>query len=130
MTALATSEGVRTPSISATPPARFLGPCTQQESSCTTPSAFGRPPYPTLSSSGSSSTMLTPAMSASSTSEPPVIIANAVSRQVFVPPFLNLLPLLEEMTTGLTLFGVIIVGACANNVPGTAAAAAAAAPVV
>ena len=24
--------------------ARFFGPCMQQESSCTTPSAFGRPP--------------------------------------------------------------------------------------
>ena len=55
--------------------------------------------------------MLTPAIRASSTSAPPVIIANAVSTQVFAPPFLNLLPLLDETTTGLTLFGVIIVGA-------------------
>ena len=40
----ATSDGVRTPSRAATPPARFLGPCMQHESSCTTPSAFGSPP--------------------------------------------------------------------------------------
>ena len=37
-------EGVRTPSIPATPPARFFGPCMQHESSCTTPSALGNPP--------------------------------------------------------------------------------------
>ena len=48
------------------------------------------------SSVGSSSTMLTPATRASSTSAPLVIIANAVSTQVFAPPFLNLLPLLED----------------------------------
>ena len=37
-------DGVRTPSRPATPPARFFGPCMQQESSCTTPSALGSPP--------------------------------------------------------------------------------------
>ena len=41
-----------------------------------------------------------------------------------MPPFLNLLPLLTETTTGLTLFGVIIVGAWPNSVEGIAAAAA------
>ncbi len=43
-TAWATFEGVRTPSMAATPPAHLLGPCMQQESSCTTPSALGSPP--------------------------------------------------------------------------------------
>src|SRR5215208_6393968 len=66
--------------------------------------------------------MLTPAMRASRTSEPPVIIAKAVSTQVLLPPFLNLLPLFEETTTGLTLLGVIIVGACPKRVAGMAAA--------
>ncbi len=36
-TAWATLEGVRTPSIAATPPAHLRGPCMQHESSCTTP---------------------------------------------------------------------------------------------
>src|SRR6185295_406446 len=68
--------------------------------------------------------MLTPATRASRTSAPPVIIAKAVSTQVLLPPFLNLLPLLDETTTGLTLFGVIIVGDCPKSVEGIAAAAA------
>ena len=46
--------------------------------------------------------MFTPAISASSTSVPSVIIAKAFSTQVFSPPFLNLLPLADAMTTGLT----------------------------
>src|SRR3954464_15779919 len=74
--------------------------------------------------------MLTPAMRASRTSAPPVIIANAVSTQVLDPPFLNLWPLLEATTTGLTLFGVITVGDWRNRVLGIAAAAAPAAAVV
>src|SRR5207342_1556636 len=74
--------------------------------------------------------MLTPAMRASSTSAPPVIIEKAVSTQVLVPPFLYLLPLLAETTIGLTLFGVIMVGAWPKRVAGTDAAAAAAAVVV
>ncbi len=41
---VAAIEGVRTPSIAATPPACLRGPCMQQESSCTMPSAFGVPP--------------------------------------------------------------------------------------
>ncbi len=43
-TALATRDGVRTPSIPATPPAHLRGPCIRHESSWTTPSALGRPP--------------------------------------------------------------------------------------
>src|SRR3954466_11233559 len=74
--------------------------------------------------------MFTPAISASSTSDPPVIIWNAFSTQVCGPPFLNLLPLLEAITTGFTLFPVITLGAWPNNVLGPAAAAAAAAAVV
>src|SRR5436190_16867325 len=62
--------------------------------------------------------MLTPAISASSTSEPPVIIWNALATQVWFPPLVNLLPLAEEMTTGLTLFGVITVGPCPELVEG------------
>src|SRR5262245_55791646 len=67
--------------------------------------------------------MLTPAMRASSTSDPDVIMPNAVSTQVFVPPFLYRLPLFDATTTGLTLLGVMTVGACAKS--GFAAAAAA-----
>ena len=37
-------EGVRTPSRAPTAPARFFGPCIHDESSCTMPSAFGKPP--------------------------------------------------------------------------------------
>ena len=88
MTAFATSDGVLTPSRHATPPARFFGPCMQQESSWTTPSAFGRPPNPTLVSVGSSSQRLTPAIRASSTSDPPVIRLNAFATPVMSPPFL------------------------------------------
>src|SRR6266700_848385 len=73
--------------------------------------------------------MFTPAIRASSTSAPSVINWKAFSTQVCVPPFLNLLPLFEATTTGFTLFGVIIVGACPRSVFGIAAAAAAAAVV-
>src|SRR4051812_16966044 len=66
--------------------------------------------------------MLTPAMSASRTSVPPVIIENAFSTAVLSPPFLNLFPLAEAMTTGCTLF-LIIVGPCAPNAGAAAAAA-------
>src|SRR5438128_1045269 len=95
----------------ATAPARFFGPCMPDESSCTTPSALGIPPYPTLLSSGSSSTILTPAMTESSTSAPDVIISNAFCTHVRLPPFLNRFPFAEEMTTGLTSAGIRIVGA-------------------
>src|SRR5215831_16040698 len=67
--------------------------------------------------------MLTPAMRASSTSAPAVIMPNAVSTQVLLPPFLKRLPLEEETTTGLTPFDVIIVGACANRAFGMEAPA-------
>src|SRR5687768_14738869 len=54
--------------------------------------------------------MLTPAMSASSTSEPLVIIVNAFCTAVIVPPFLNRLPLADEITRGLTVLCVRITG--------------------
>ena len=54
--------------------------------------------------------MLTPAMSASSTSSPFIIISNAVSTHVFVPPFLNWWPLPEAMTTGRVLPCTITAG--------------------
>src|SRR5262249_1685809 len=104
-----------------------------EASSCTTPSAFGRPPYPTLVSSGSSSTMLTPAVSASSTSDPAVIIWKALSTQVAGPPFLKRFPLAEGMTTGLIVL-VMAASACPDSLesargsPSSASGAAAAIP--
>src|SRR5438128_10021680 len=74
--------------------------------------------------------MFTPAIRASSTSEPPVIIENAFSTPVCVPPFLNLLPFDDAITTGLTLFGVITVGAWPNSGLDADAAATPAAVVV
>src|SRR4029077_9067379 len=124
MTALATSEGVRTPSIAATAPARFFGPCMQEASSCTTPSAFGRPLQPTPVWFGSSSTIETPATSASRTSAPSVIILNALATQVMPASSFDRLPLLDATTHGLTLFGVIIVGACPKRGVDMAVAAA------
>src|SRR5260370_15622586 len=67
------------------------------------PSPFGRPPYPTLVSRGSSSTIFTPAITASSVSPPPLINSMALAQQL-TPP-LNALAL--DTTTG---FG----GACAT----------------
>src|SRR2546429_1607413 len=54
--------------------------------------------------------MFTPAMTASSTSSPRVIIEKAFCTQVRLPPFLNLFPLADEMTRGLTAAGISIVG--------------------
>src|SRR5207253_8923186 len=54
--------------------------------------------------------MFTPAMTASSTSSPCVIIEKALCTQVRLPPFLNLFPLADEMTKGLTAAGISIVG--------------------
>src|SRR5687767_5931243 len=51
-------------------------------------------------------------MSASSTSAPCIIVANAVSTQVLLPPFLYLCPLPDAMTTGLGRFCVRTAGAC------------------
>src|SRR4029079_1667283 len=65
--------------------------------------------------------MLTPAISASRTSAPCIIRANAVSTQVLSPPFLYLWPLPDAMTTGLGRFCVIMVGDAPNA--GLAAAA-------
>src|SRR5438876_10167886 len=64
--------------------------------------------------------MLTPAISASRTSVPSdVIIANAFSTPVIVPPFLNRLPFADETTTGFAGPRMMTVGPCAR----TAAAA-------
>src|SRR5690349_20809767 len=98
-------------------------------SSCTTPSAFGNPLQPTPVWFGSSSTIATPATSASRTSAPSVIILNAFATQVTPCSSFDRLPFEEATTHGCTLLGVIIVGAWPNTVVGTAAAAAAA-PVV
>src|SRR5215471_3857764 len=46
--------------------------------------------------------MFTPAMSASSRSAPCVRRANASATHVLGPPFLNLLPLADEITIGFT----------------------------
>src|SRR5262245_59416263 len=43
-TSLATSLGVLIPSRAATAPARLVGPCMHEASSCTTPSSLGSPP--------------------------------------------------------------------------------------
>src|SRR6476619_7716686 len=118
ITSCATFDGVRTPSIAATPPARFFGPCMQHESSWTTPSAFGSPLQPTPVWFGSSSTMDTPATSASSTSAPEVIILKALATQVTPSASLDRLPFPEATTQGLTLFGVIMVGPCPELVEG------------
>ena len=73
--------------------------------------------------------MLTPAISASSTSAPLVIIAKAVSTQVLAPPFLNWWPLSEAITRGLAR-PFVIAGACAAvAVRAAAAASPAAVPV-
>src|SRR5882724_7665031 len=82
----------------------------QEESSCTTPSALGKPPYPTLSSSGSSSTIFTPAITASSTSAPWAIIVNAFCTAVTSPPFLKRLPFADETTIGLTALCTMMFG--------------------
>ncbi len=72
--------------------------------------------------------MFTPAISASSTSPPDTIIANAFSTHVCVPPFLNWCPFAEETTRGLALFGASTVGAWPNTAAGETEAAATAAP--
>src|SRR5690348_10909751 len=76
-TSFATSEGVLIPSSAPTAPARLVGPCMHDASSCTTPSAFGSPPYATESSFGSSSWIFTPSMAASSVSAPCISMSNA-----------------------------------------------------
>src|ERR1019366_2096172 len=68
----------------------------QLASSSTTPSSLGRPPYPTLVSRESSSTIFTPAIAASSVSLPPWISSIALAQQLMPP--LNALAL--DTTTG------------------------------
>src|ERR1700688_3595120 len=72
--------------------------------------------------------MLTPAISASSTSDPWTIMAQAFCTQVTSPPFLNLLPLAEEITTGLAAGDAITAGASPNSERGAAAASPVPAP--
>src|SRR5690348_9004512 len=59
----------------------------QLASSSTTPSSFGSPPYPTLLSRGSSSTMFTPAITASRVSPPPFITSTALLHALIPPLF-------------------------------------------
>src|SRR5215204_3291464 len=54
--------------------------------------------------------MFTPAIRASKTSAPSVIIVNAFCTAVTVPPFLNRLPFAEETTSGLTALWLRIMG--------------------
>ena len=65
-----------------TAPALRVGPCIKEASSSTTPSSFGRPPYPTELSFGSSSTMFTPATTASSVSLPAFSICMARAQAI------------------------------------------------
>src|SRR5438270_5117856 len=66
--------------------------------------------------------MFTPAIKASSTSAPScVIIVNAFWTHVMSPPFLNLFPLAEATTTGLTVLELITVGACPKSARGVTA---------
>src|SRR2546428_13044273 len=66
--------------------------------------------------------MFTPAINASSTSAPAcVIMVKAFCTHVRSPPFLNLLPLADAITTGLIDFEFIIVGACAKRARGATA---------
>ena len=76
-----------------TAPARRVGPCMHDASSCTTPSSLGKPPSPTDWSSGSSSVMLTPAMMASSVSA----FWRVIMSYAFATPRM---PLAEEITIG------------------------------
>ena len=61
--------------LAATDPARLVGPCMHEASSCTTPSSLGNPPSPTDWSLGSRSTTLTPETIASSVSPPRAIMS-------------------------------------------------------
>jgi hypothetical protein len=68
--------------------------------------------------------MFTPAMSASSTSAPPeVIIVKAFWTQVMSPPFLNLLPFADAITTGLADLELVTLGACPKSARGVTARA-------
>src|SRR6478672_6279927 len=66
--------------------------------------------------------MFTPAINASSTSAfPLVIMVNAFCTHVMSPPFLNLFPFADEITTGLADFELITVGACPKSARGVTA---------
>src|SRR5262245_17797627 len=72
--------------------------------------------------------MLTPSIRASRTSLPSIIRVYAFSTQVTLPPFLNQLPLADEITTAWTGPGTLTAGARPNRPFGAAAAAPAATP--
>ena len=72
--------------------------------------------------------MFTPAISASSTSPPPVIWVNAFSTQVTFPPFLYQLPFIEAITTGSAAAERRTAGASSARGSGAAATSPAAAP--
>src|SRR5262245_59712601 len=73
--------------------------------------------------------MLTPSMSASSTSPPCIICVCAFSTHVTAPPFLNQLPLADAMTTGLAALLPTTAAACPKIRREEAAARPATAPV-
>ena len=66
--------------------------------------------------------MFTPSISASRTSAPAIMFIQAFSTQVWVPPFLNQLPLADAMTTGCAAVPGTIAGARPNAARGAAAA--------
>src|SRR5262245_19955172 len=72
--------------------------------------------------------MLTPSIRASRTSAPSIIRVYAFSTQVTLPPFLNQLPLADEMTTARVGPGTRTAGALPKRLRGAAAASPAAAP--
>src|SRR5262245_32156345 len=74
--------------------------------------------------------MLTPATTASRTSDPPAIISNAFATHVWPLSFFDRLPFDAATTSGLTLFGVSIVGDWPNSGFDAVAAATPAAVVV
>src|ERR1700730_9001505 len=74
----------------ATEPARWVGPCITLASSSTSPCSLGRPPYPTESSLGSSSTMVTAATTASSVS-PPFLRMSMPRPSAFTPLALEMI---------------------------------------
>src|SRR5437763_8175806 len=66
--------------------------------------------------------MFTPAINASRTSALPlVIIVNAFWTHVTSPPFLNLFPFEDAITTGLSDLELVTVGACPRSARGVTA---------
>src|SRR5882762_2292704 len=74
----------------ATEPARWVGPCITLASSSTSPCSLGRPPKPTESSLGSSSTTVTAATTASRVS-PPFLRMSMPRPRAFTPLALEII---------------------------------------